>query len=98
MKTATLLACIEKILKNRDVFEEEKGDERRGDILVIEDDPFQSGILKNFLAQEKFNTHQAFNMKEVRIRNAENILSTGTFNLQLLQEEDNFNYTGWRVA
>ena len=69
VKTATLLACIEKILKNRDVFEEEKGDERRGDILVIEDDPFQSGILKNFLAQDKFNTHQAFNIKEVRIRN-----------------------------
>ena len=52
VKTATLLACIEKLLKNEGDFsdiEEEKKNERKGYILLIEDDPFQSGILKDFL-------------------------------------------------
>ena len=77
VKTSTLLECIERVLikKEEDPIEMEK------EILIVEYDPFQSGIVKKILEKEKFIIHQAFNVQEVKEKRINDNINVGPCNL-----------------
>jgi hypothetical protein len=69
VKTTKSLECMERVLIKKEEDLEEEEIEKQ--IVIVEDDPFQSGIVKNILEHEKFIIHQAFTIEQVKEKKRE---------------------------